>query len=89
MGSPGGRSAVVIACWYTANVGVLLLNKYILSVYGFRFPVFMTLCHMCMCSVLSAAAREFKIVPKQFIRCLLYTSPSPRDATLSRMPSSA
>ena len=22
-------------------------------------------------------------------RCLLYTSPSPRDATLSRMPSSA
>ena len=26
---------------------------------------------------------------KQVRRCLLYTSPSPRDATLSRMPSSA
>ena len=25
----------------------------------------------------------------QRFRCLLYTSPSPRDATLSRMPSSA
>ena len=25
----------------------------------------------------------------QLITCLLYTSPSPRDATLSRMPSSA
>ena len=25
----------------------------------------------------------------QFASCLLYTSPSPRDATLSRMPSSA
>ena len=25
----------------------------------------------------------------EFIACLLYTSPSPRDATLSRMPSSA
>ena len=24
-----------------------------------------------------------------YYRCLLYTSPSPRDATLSRMPSSA
>ena len=24
-----------------------------------------------------------------FVTCLLYTSPSPRDATLSRMPSSA
>ena len=29
-----------------------------------------------------------KIV-KKLISCLLYTSPSPRDATLSRMPSSA
>ena len=26
---------------------------------------------------------------KEFYSCLLYTSPSPRDATLSRMPSSA
>ena len=26
---------------------------------------------------------------QQYIHCLLYTSPSPRDATLSRMPSSA
>ena len=27
--------------------------------------------------------------PDQLLTCLLYTSPSPRDATLSRMPSSA
>ena len=27
--------------------------------------------------------------PETVKRCLLYTSPSPRDATLSRMPSSA
>ena len=27
--------------------------------------------------------------PELVITCLLYTSPSPRDATLSRMPSSA
>ena len=27
--------------------------------------------------------------PTRLIICLLYTSPSPRDATLSRMPSSA
>ena len=32
------------------------------------------------------AAGESYCVPKA---CLLYTSPSPRDATLSRMPSSA
>ena len=27
--------------------------------------------------------------PDEILVCLLYTSPSPRDATLSRMPSSA
>ena len=26
---------------------------------------------------------------KRYVNCLLYTSPSPRDSTLSRMPSSA
>ena len=29
------------------------------------------------------------ILSSEVIACLLYTSPSPRDATLSRMPSSA
>ena len=32
-------------------------------------------------------AREMREAP--YLACLLYTSPSPRDATLSRMPSSA
>ena len=30
-----------------------------------------------------------KLIGSQTYGCLLYTSPSPRDATLSRMPSSA
>ena len=34
----------------------------------------------------AAADKTFKTLPTF---CLLYTSPSPRDATLSRMPSSA
>ena len=38
------------------------------------------------------AYREYQILNEEKILnpgCLLYTSPSPRDATLSRMPSSA
>ena len=38
-------------------------------------------------STLSAQVKE--TLKTQNISCLLYTSPSPRDATLSRMPSSA
>ena len=33
-------------------------------------------------------AQALELLPDVYI-CLLYTSPSPRDATLSRMPSSA
>ena len=36
------------------------------------------------------AALVYKIFPSiHFLLCLLYTSPSPRDSNLSRMPSSA
>ena len=35
------------------------------------------------------AAKEEKQPLNELQTCLLYTSPSPRDATLSRMPSSA
>ena len=42
---------------------------------------------------LEGIARQPELLPmlrtQLFIVCLLYTSPSPRDATLSRMPSSA
>ena len=34
-------------------------------------------------------ANNLIVQVRQGSRCLLYTSPSPRDATLSRMPSSA
>ena len=36
-----------------------------------------------------ARANLMDQTPLKFFFCLLYTSPSPRDATLSRMPSSA
>ena len=32
---------------------------------------------------------DYKALKKAFTGCLLYTSPSPRDGLLSRMPSSA
>ena len=36
----------VIAAWYFSNIGVILLNKYLLSIYGFRYPIFLTMMHM-------------------------------------------
>ena len=59
----------LIGSWYFSNIGVLLLNKYLLSNYGFRYPIFLTMCHMIACSLLSYIAIAWlKVVPMQFIR---------------------
>ncbi|XP_011032188.1 PREDICTED: probable sugar phosphate/phosphate translocator At5g05820 [Populus euphratica] len=59
----------LIASWYSSNIGVLLLNKYLLSNYGFKYPIFLTLCHMMACSMFSYIAISWlKIVPLQTMR---------------------
>ena len=40
-------------------------------------------------ATVDTTAKDQKVLQDESVRCLLYTSPSPRDATLSRMPSSA
>ncbi|PUZ63786.1 hypothetical protein GQ55_3G095000 [Panicum hallii var. hallii] len=52
-------TAGLVAAWYASNIGVLLLNKYLLSVYGFRYPVFLTACHMSACALLSSLAHVY------------------------------
>ncbi|GKV07998.1 hypothetical protein SLEP1_g19691 [Rubroshorea leprosula] len=62
----------LITAWYSSNIGVLLLNKFLLSNYGFRYPIFLTLCHMLACSVFSYVAVSWlKIAPLQGIRSRL------------------
>ena len=59
----------LISFWYASNIGVLLLNKYLLSNHGFRYPIFLTLCHMMACSILSYVAIAWlKMVPMQTVR---------------------
>lgn len=59
----------LITAWYSSNIGVLLLNKFLLSNYGFRYPIFLTLCHMLACSLLSYVAISWiKVVPMQSIK---------------------
>ncbi|KAI3788560.1 hypothetical protein L2E82_01330 [Cichorium intybus] len=59
----------LVSSWYTSNIGVLLLNKYLLSNYGFKYPIFLTMCHMTACSLLSYIAIVWmKMVPLQTVR---------------------
>ncbi|KAL6009943.1 UDP-URONIC ACID TRANSPORTER 1 [Asimina triloba] len=59
----------LIVSWYLSNIGVLLLNKFLLSNYGFAFPIFLTMCHMSACAAFSYISIVlFKIVQLQPIR---------------------
>ncbi|WCJ20368.1 Nucleotide-sugar transporter family protein [Euphorbia peplus] len=59
----------LITSWYSSNIGVIILNKYLLSNYGFKYPIFLTFCHMLSCSMLSYIAISWlKIVPLQTLR---------------------
>ncbi|XP_020230773.1 UDP-URONIC ACID TRANSPORTER 1 [Cajanus cajan] len=59
----------LVTLWYSSNIGVILLNKYLLSNYGFKFPIFLTMCHMSACAVLSYVSIVFfKVVPQQMIK---------------------
>ncbi|KAK6941787.1 Sugar phosphate transporter domain [Dillenia turbinata] len=58
----------LIVLWYSSNIGVLLLNKFLLSNYDFSFPIFLTMCHMSACAILSyISIVVFKAVPLQMI----------------------
>ncbi|KAK9734788.1 hypothetical protein RND81_04G163100 [Saponaria officinalis] len=71
----------LITFWYSSNIGVLLLNKFLLSNYGFKYPIFLTMCHMMACSLLSYIAIVWlKFVQIQTIRSTLQFT---KIATLS------
>ncbi|EFJ15928.1 hypothetical protein SELMODRAFT_85074 [Selaginella moellendorffii] len=68
--APGSVFTVgLIGAWYSSNIGVLLLNKYLLSNYGFKYPIFLTMCHMTACALFSYIGIAWlKLVPMQAIR---------------------
>ncbi|XP_057524081.1 probable sugar phosphate/phosphate translocator At1g12500 [Amaranthus tricolor] len=62
-------TVIIVASWYSSNIGVLLLNKYLLSIYGYRYPIFLTTLHMISCSFYSSfAIHSLRLVPSQFIQ---------------------
>ncbi|KAK1276985.1 putative sugar phosphate/phosphate translocator [Acorus gramineus] len=66
VGSGGGAltTARLISSWYISNIGVLLLNKYLLTIYFYRYSIFFTTLHMLLCS---AAIPFLSFIPFQQI----------------------
>ncbi|XP_074311850.1 putative sugar phosphate/phosphate translocator At1g12500 [Silene latifolia] len=63
------KTAGIVGAWYASNIGVLLLNKYLLSIYGYRYPIFLTTLHMISCAIYSSIAVHWlRLVPCQHIQ---------------------
>jgi len=58
----------IISAWYASNIGVLLLNKWLLSSTPFRQPVFLTLCHMLACAALGYLLSLGELTPIRPLR---------------------
>jgi drug/metabolite transporter (DMT)-like permease len=59
---------LAIAAWYGCNIGVILLNKYVLSFYHFKYPIFLTLLHMLSCTLFSNATVTIGLMKKQNVK---------------------
>jgi drug/metabolite transporter (DMT)-like permease len=73
MAMPGSSNStvtvtLVILAWYSSNIGVLLLNKFLLTHTSFKKPVFLTLCHMCACVLVGGIISLSRILPVKPIK---------------------
>jgi drug/metabolite transporter (DMT)-like permease len=74
--NPSGRTPLarlaftlaIVFLWYSSNIGVLLLNKWLLSSTPFRQPVFLTLCHMLACATLGYVLSLGELTPIRPLR---------------------
>ena len=69
------------------SLEVMSLSRFLVACLGHVVPMFAAVVDLNLEFCLSDFG--FGGLPLFLSTCLLYTSPSPRDATLSRMPSSA
>ena len=81
-----GQSNLLLLLCFTLPFAVFLLERKV------NILIYLTLAGVCIATTVLTGSRSGIVLSVLFIvfgGCLLYTSPSPRDRTRSRMPSSA
>lgn len=68
MVSSGLMTPLAIAAWYGSNIGVILLNKYVLSFYHFKYPIFLTLLHMLTCAACANITVASGVMKRQDVK---------------------
>lgn len=63
-----------VAFWIVTSAGVILYNKWILTVWGFNYPITLTMWHMSFCSVIAFALVRGGVVPSANMTRPMYTN---------------
>lgn len=61
----GLQAALLIIGWYTSNIMLLLVNKWLMSATSFRQPIFLTFCHMAFCTLVSYLLAALGVFPSK------------------------
>ena len=61
-------TSLIVAAWFVTNIGLLLMNRALLSTYNFRHPVCLTMIHMLVCVALSSLAQLHPRLPRQSLQ---------------------
>ena len=59
---------LIVAIWFVTNIGLLLMNRALLSTYKFRHPVSLTVIHMLVSVALSSLAQLHPGLPRQSLQ---------------------
>ena len=83
------RNAKLALQWHQAVLRIPLIGSVLFHIKLARFCRCAALMYSSGVSLLDALKQCELVLDNRYLACLLYTSPSPRDRTRSRMPSSA
>ena len=62
---------LITLLWYTSNISVVILNKFLLSSFNFKKPFVLTLCHMLLSSCLSYFVSTTNVHKVQYVKTRL------------------
>ena len=62
---------LITLLWYTSNISVVILNKFLLSSFNFKKPFVLTLCHMLLSSCLSYFVSTTNVFKVQYVKTRL------------------
>eukprot|EP01025_Chloroclados_australasicus_P021455 TRINITY_DN2257_c0_g1_i1.p1 TRINITY_DN2257_c0_g1~~TRINITY_DN2257_c0_g1_i1.p1 ORF type:complete len:326 (-),score=19.68 TRINITY_DN2257_c0_g1_i1:94-1071(-) len=61
---------IYVSTWYISNITIIILNKLLISYYGFHYPILLTMCHMICAGLLTSVVGSLGVYEIDQIKSL-------------------